>query len=790
MFQATIIYGGGGGESTLNKNIITLNLTDSITLYTNSLKSHSISHIHFLAQDSILEPNCISTCTKALNSGTDILWFNSKKVVSKKIQSINETMYNTEHKNNFEVTKKVTYKVIDECSTNTDTLSLYGYSKAMNINSFTWIKKTLDVSRDFNRDFGGEFSGDFFSLFINDTCKNIDSIESNFDKSFINDCIFSLKFILKHNLQDCLLHSDRIFGILAFLNADNIYVLPESLSTNLNNTSPKDYFSTLTYLLDYIDSIKTNTFIYTSILEIFIYPYFLKALLKAIKDDDKKTINILESISSKFKNIKHYGLNFYIKNTLEYTLGTMIESVKKDKKAALKLPFRISQKIKAYKSIKCKYENLAKKYPFLATLNISPKDYADYDDALFNSRAFTLGKEILKAYKYRFIGGYFMLAIKFILISQRHKRKRKSGNRNIIKSKCCSKLQGIESKKLIINSMYVGIGDYLAMNPMLPFVREHYADYEISLLITPNFMDICLNCDKEYINKIIYFELVNKECILDDLKAYFADKEYDILLFPYEYDFNQDSLNQIIQAKEKIASYGTTSGMSKIQREARKKYYTKIIYPSELPMFQIYRNKEFFESLFNKTLHIKSLQFKLDKDKYASINFDFSKDYAIIFPVATAIERTWDIYNFEIVATHLYKTYGIISYLLGSGYDKNVANKIKNDTYIFSLCGTHTLDEVCYILSKSKIVICNDSGGYHLAMRSANNIIVISGGGCFVINVNYPQEFRENKILSTPLPKDALNNPYAEYYSSHTLLNTITPQEICELIDTKHAKNF
>ena len=332
-----------------------------------------------------------------------------------------------------------------------------------------------------------------------------------------------------------------------------------------------------------------------------------------------------------------------------------------------------------------------------------------------------------------------------------------------------------------------GIGDYLMLRPLLPFIRKYYSNEKIIFMGNDRFDDVVCYFDKDYIDEYIYYDGDNKYSY-DAKIDFFKNVSYDILISPYY--LTDGFLNnniQLIKAKEKIASFGGLLTMSQRQRVKSAQNYTKIIYPSEKDMFELYRNIEFFENLFNEKIIINDISIDLKEEDFKNIDFNFNERYAIIFPSATDINRQWDYKNFQLVCEHLYKKYKIISFIVGSENDKALASKIiGNRKYIISICGKYKLHEVFYIFNKSKIVVTNDSGGYHIAMSVSDNIIVISSGGSFTRFISYPKEIIKNKIVSTPLPDNFKNDKYLEYYYDRDFLNTISAESICNLIDEKH----
>ncbi|WP_295161613.1 glycosyltransferase family 9 protein [uncultured Brachyspira sp.] len=347
-----------------------------------------------------------------------------------------------------------------------------------------------------------------------------------------------------------------------------------------------------------------------------------------------------------------------------------------------------------------------------------------------------------------------------------------------------------DHKKNIAIYFDAGIGDYLMFRPILPFIRDYYKYDKITFIGNDRFIDIVLSFDNEYINQYIYFEgnINNKNVTA---KKFFSNINYDILISNYYLRGTwTDDFCKLINANDKIGSYGGLFVMSQRQRTDISAY-TKVIYSDENDMFELYRNIHFFEKLFNHSIDISSISIELKEEIFKNINFNFYENYALIFIGATNDDRKWNYLNFQKVCDHLYEKYNIISYIAGSMNDQQIANKIiQNRQYIKSICGKYDINSIFYIINKSKIVISNDSGGYHMAMTVGSNIIVISSGANFIRFINYPDKFKKYKIVSTPIPENSFDNPYYEHYYNKDFLNLISADTICELIDNKHSKYF
>lgn len=325
------------------------------------------------------------------------------------------------------------------------------------------------------------------------------------------------------------------------------------------------------------------------------------------------------------------------------------------------------------------------------------------------------------------------------------------------------------------------------LRPLLPFIREYYKNCKLIFIGNNRFKDVLSYFDKDYIDEYIYYD-GDIKYEYNIKKDFFKNICYDVLISPYFLvtEYLQNNLS-LIKAKEKIASFGGLLTMSQRQRVKTAQNYTKIIYPNEKDVFELYRNIEFFEQLFNQRITINYISINLKEEDFKNVDFNFNERYAIIFPSATDINRQWDYKKFQFVCEHIYKKYKMTSYIVGGEGDKELANKIiGNRKYIISICGKYKLHEVFYIFNKSKIVVTNDSGGYHIAMSVSDNVIVISSGANFIRFIDYPKQFKEDKIISTPIPDKAKEFKYIEYYYDRDFLNTISAKSICDLIDEKH----
>ncbi|ADK30012.1 glycosyltransferase family 9 protein [Brachyspira pilosicoli] len=366
-------------------------------------------------------------------------------------------------------------------------------------------------------------------------------------------------------------------------------------------------------------------------------------------------------------------------------------------------------------------------------------------------------------------------------------------NKIINDKNCGFQVLSISNKKEYSKNIAIyfdsGIGDYMFFRPFLPYIRNCFKNDKLTFIGSARFLDIVLFFDKENIDEYIYFE-GNDNYYYEQLEDFFENIHYDILISHYYLRMlSTDRTISLINSKEKISNYGALLNLTKRQRVNNIDVYTRFIYPDENDKFELYRNIDFFREVLNENIEINNLSIQLNEDYFNNINFNFNQKYSIIFPGSTDINRQWNPSNFSYVADHLYYKYNIISYVVGSEKEEDLAIKIiGNKKHIISICGKYQLHKLFYLFNKSRIVITNDSAGYHIAMAVSSNVIVISSGGSYTRFINYPEKYKKDKIVSTPIPDGAFNIVDIEYFYNRDFLNTITSENICSLIDEKHSE--
>lgn len=141
---------------------------------------------------------------------------------------------------------------------------------------------------------------------------------------------------------------------------------------------------------------------------------------------------------------------------------------------------------------------------------------------------------------------------------------------------------------------------FILFRKFLPYIRNYYKDYNITLIGNNSHKSIIEYFDINYIDKYIYYQGIF--CNIEDLKC-FIDKnniKYHILISHfYGRQSPHNDIVSCINAKEKIGYYGSLGSLSHGMREDSSKIYTKLIYnyiDTDEKVHEITRNKIFLNS--------------------------------------------------------------------------------------------------------------------------------------------------------------------------------------------------
>ena len=344
------------------------------------------------------------------------------------------------------------------------------------------------------------------------------------------------------------------------------------------------------------------------------------------------------------------------------------------------------------------------------------------------------------------------------------------------------------------------IGDYILFRNFIAVLKnsEKFRNYKFIFAGNIIWKDISEELDKEYIEKFIWVDLKKFTNPLYRFKklrelSYFG---YDYVISPVHSRrfFYGDAIVKFVNAKEKIGSEGDLSIMTMRQKKIADKYFTKLIDSENEIIFEFYRNKRFFENLIGIALEIKKPEINFEYKNSDVLNkFGIKEGFVVLFIGASENHKVWDAENFVKVAEYINNKYNLKIVLCGGKSDVKYADKFKSffkGEYL-DLTGKTSLMDFVKILSKSNLLITNDTFAQHLAVAiNLKNIIVLFNGNDFGRFVPYPEEMVKNLnynvIFHPEMERDIESyGKIAKNYGfkSNLNINDIRPEEVIKKID-------
>ncbi|MCX5679801.1 MAG: glycosyltransferase family 9 protein [Candidatus Omnitrophica bacterium] len=325
------------------------------------------------------------------------------------------------------------------------------------------------------------------------------------------------------------------------------------------------------------------------------------------------------------------------------------------------------------------------------------------------------------------------------------------------------------------------IGDYILFRNFIQVLKksDKYRGYSITLCGNLAWKEIAETFDREYIEEYIWVD--NKRLEKDLVYRYKKLKEirskgYEVAIHPvYSRRFYYgDNIIKLVSAKEKIGSTGNFSNIKKWQKYIADKYYTKLVPAKKNTLFELFRNKEFFENLLNEKNDIGKTSLELTMVKNI---IKLPENYVVLFIGAGKKWRKWPSEYFAEAAKFICKNYGLQIFICGAKDDESNADKIREiltGFEVHDLTDKTSLVDLVLIISKAKLLISNETLAPHIAMAVNTQTIVLSNGLHFGRFTPYPISITDKYHALYPPEIENHSNDYKELsnrYSYESKLN-------------------
>jgi ADP-heptose:LPS heptosyltransferase len=339
------------------------------------------------------------------------------------------------------------------------------------------------------------------------------------------------------------------------------------------------------------------------------------------------------------------------------------------------------------------------------------------------------------------------------------------------------------------------IGDYILFRNFIEALKKDgkYKKYNITLCGNIVWKDLCCKLDNNFISRYIW---INKEKFTHSyfyrffflVKIHF--RRYDLLVHStYSRDEISDELVREFQAEVKIGSSGDLSNIQSEWKKISDTFYTTLIPASDNPMFEFYRNKDFFEKLLGYPIDKKKPYCRIEdirRSKRASIK----EKYVLICPGSGHSTRRWSIKNFDKVIGFLLENYDYDIVIAGNHTDRKIVRGITHPSNkrIHNLAGLTPLSQLVLLIYQAELVITHDTSSVHISAMFDKKTVCLSNGNYYGRFVPYPKGLLNNYhlVLIPEIDPNSDDDVLMEDYKRGSLtdINSIHPEEVIKKVAT------
>jgi len=277
------------------------------------------------------------------------------------------------------------------------------------------------------------------------------------------------------------------------------------------------------------------------------------------------------------------------------------------------------------------------------------------------------------------------------------------------------------SKKILLIRLS-SIGDILLTTPFIRQTRKAYPDSQIDFVIKKEYSDLLKN--NPNINNLLEFDTTRGMQGLKNLKKLLRDENYDYV-FDLHNNIRSNYLHLGLQSK-----YKYRIKKNKFVQFLYVKYKINR-YPEIIPIAERYINVGKRAGIRDDD---KGLEIFFDKNSEKSVNMILEQNeikqndaFYAIAPGAGFYTKRWPIDNFKIFVKNILENHNSKIVVLGNNADKHQGEVLAEYDNVIDLTGQLALLQSAILLSKSKVLVSNDTGLMHMATSVKVPVLGIFG---------------------------------------------------------------
>lgn len=287
---------------------------------------------------------------------------------------------------------------------------------------------------------------------------------------------------------------------------------------------------------------------------------------------------------------------------------------------------------------------------------------------------------------------------------------------------------------ILIVKQHNQLGDMLCTFPMFASVRAKYPNAHITLIASPDNIDIVDSASEPYFNEVILYD---KKNIIGFYRK-FSARKYDLAIVPSTVAFSRTShiIALISGAKVRV---GVSSADGRRNKSAFMLNIKNDFYWDKNKVHQTRRFLDISsqiacktnDEILNSGIHHSEKEFQKAEDFLQSAFPDSSIPIIGFHPGAGKLPNRWDIHKFAELIKFTKNTFECNILITSGEMDIEVIGRLKElldiDGINYKIAENFSIREISAILSEIKLYITNDTGTMHTAVYSDTPVIALFG---------------------------------------------------------------
>ncbi len=216
----------------------------------------------------------------------------------------------------------------------------------------------------------------------------------------------------------------------------------------------------------------------------------------------------------------------------------------------------------------------------------------------------------------------------------------------------------------------------------------------------------------------------------------------------------EDALMRATGAKEKIGTIGHAPFILPLERKVGDPIYTQLIPAQPVAMHELLRNAEFLAGLgISSPAQPWRIYHREPPAKQMPL---VGRSYFVIAANASDQRRSWSSDNFLRAARKIAMQHQLAIVIIGNQHDQSPASCSeipKSEPELIDLRGQTSACDLVAVIAHAELIICNDSGVYHLGVSLNRPTLAVGGSGLPARYFPYPDESAlRTKVLFHPVP--------------------------------------